>query len=116
MESQGKYLLLRIFIDSTDKFKYRSLYEMIVYRAKKQGLAGATVLQAVHGYGKGSIIHQHKFFDIVDKEPVAVEIIDEENKIRAFLEEVSGFFEKMPYGCLVTLEKVDVLLYKSREK
>lgn len=116
MESQGKYLLLRIFIDSTDKLKYRSLYEMIVYRAKKQGLAGATVLQAVHGFGKGSIIHQHNLFELTDKEPVAVEIVDEENKIRTFLDEISNFFEKMPYGCLVTLEKVDVLLYKSKKK
>ena len=116
MENQGKNLLLRIFIDSTDKFKYRPLYEMIVYRAKKQGLAGATVLQAVHGFGKGSIIHQHKLFELADKEPVAVEIIDEEKKIRAFLDEISDFFEKMPYGCLVTLEKVDVMLFKTAKK
>ncbi len=116
MEVKDKYILLRIFIDSTDIFKYRTLYEMIVYRAKKQGLAGATVIEGIQGFGKGSILHSYKFMELSDKEPVAIEIIDEEDKIMVFYEVLNSFFEKMLYGCLITLEKVDVLLYKKGEK
>ena len=44
MENQSEAILLRIFISSTDKFKHKPLYEVIVFAAKRYGLAGATVI------------------------------------------------------------------------
>ena len=116
MENNSQAALLRIFISSTDKMEHTSLYEAIVLKAKKQGLAGATVTRGMLGYGASSVIHSAKFWEVTEKIPAVVEIIDEEEKVKAFYESIRSHLEKMRYGCLVTIEKVDVLLYKSGNK
>ena len=113
MEKDAKILMLRIFISSTDKMDSAVLYEHIVFKAKEDGLSGATVLKGVLGYGASSVLHSYKFWEASEKVPVIVELIDEEQKIRAFYESIRPILEEMRYGCLVTLEPVDVLLYKS---
>ena len=67
MEIKGEAKVLRIFISNTDKFKHNSLYEMIIFAAKRYGLAGATVLKGVMGYGSSSVIHSVKFWEITEK-------------------------------------------------
>lgn len=116
MEVKDGYLLLRIFVDSTDKFRYTPLYEVVVHRAKKFGLAGATVIEGFQGFGAGSVLHDHNFWEIEDKEPVTIEIIDEEEKIMSFYESLCPFLEKLPFGCFITSEKTDVLFYRKRQK
>jgi uncharacterized protein len=105
--------LLRIFVSSTDRMKQDPLCESIVFSAKKEGLAGATVYKGILGYGASTVIHSYKFWEITDKLPVVIEIIDEEMKIRKFYEGIKPQLESMRYGCLVTIEKIDVLLFKS---
>lgn len=109
-------LLLRIFISTTDKYDHKLLYESIVFKAKEEGLSGATVTKGVLGYGSSSVIHSYRFWEITEKLPVVVEIIDEEEKIMKFYKTVEEILQSVPYGCLVTTEKVDVLLYKSGYK
>ncbi|HBB91045.1 MAG TPA: hypothetical protein DC042_04855 [Bacteroidales bacterium] len=116
MKNNSQAAHLRIFLSSTDKLKNVTLYESIVFQAKKQGLAGATVTKGIIGYGASSIIHSYKFWEITEKVPTIVEIIDEEEKVVAFYETIRPFLEEMQYGCLVTLSKVDVVLYKSGKK
>jgi PII-like signaling protein len=116
MKSNTKATLLRIFISSTDKLKQNTLCESIVFQAKNKGLAGATVLKGMLGFGASSIIHSYKFWEISDKLPVVIEIIDEEEKIFTFYETIRTELEAMRYGCLVTTENVNVLLYKSGKK
>lgn len=116
MDDLSKALLLRIFISSTDKYKQELIYESIVFKAKKSGLAGATVSKGILGYGASSIIHSYKFWEVTEKLPTIIEIIDEENKVLSFFEEVRPILESMQYGCLVITEKVNVLLYKSGQK
>ena len=104
--------MLRIYLSNTDKFKHNPLYEMIVYAARRQGLAGATVLKGVMGFGSSSIVRSVKLWDITEKIPVVIEIIDEDEKIRAFLETILPWFEKLRSGCLIATEKVHVVLHK----
>ena len=62
MEIKGEATLLRIYTSNTDKFKHNLLYEMVVYAARRYGLAGATVLKGTMGYGSSSVVHSNKFW------------------------------------------------------
>lgn len=116
MEIKGEAKVLRIFISNTDKFKHNSLYEMIIFAAKRYGLAGATVLKGVMGYGSSSVIHSVKFWEITEKLPVVIEIVDEAEKIEKFTEKILPWFEKLRYGCMITVEEVNLVLYKQGSK
>ena len=116
MEKNSKATLLRIFISSTDKTDHDMLYESIVFKAKEAGLAGATVLKGMLGYGASSVIHSYKFWEVTEKIPTVIEVIDEEEKIMSFHETIRPILESMRYGCLVTTQKVNVLLYKSGQQ
>ena len=113
MKTNTPTALLRIFISSTDHIKQNLLSESIVFSAKKEGLGGATVLKGILGYGASSVIHSYKFWEVADKVPIVIELIDEEDKIRNFYETIRPQLESMRYGCLVTIENVEVLLLKS---
>lgn len=116
MENNSTAIRLRIYISSTDKIDNSLLSEQLVYQAREFGLAGATVLKGIIGYGASSVIHSYKFWEVSEKVPVVVEIVDEESKVLSFFATVKPILEGMRYGCLVTAEKVDVLFYKSGEK
>ncbi len=108
--------LLRIFLSSTDQVKQDLLSESIVLSARKEGLAGATVFKGIMGFGASSVLHSYKFWEITDKVPAVIEIIDEEKKIREFYETIRLQLESMRYGCLVTIESIEVLMFKSGRK
>lgn len=116
MEIKGEAKLLRIFISNTDTFKHRPLYEMVVYAAKRYGMAGATVLKGTMGYGSSSVIRSVKFWEITEKLPLVIEIIDEAEKIDRFTEKILPWFEKLRYGCMITVEKAEIVLHKQGEK
>jgi PII-like signaling protein len=101
--------LLRIFIGESDKVGHRPLYEVIVLKAREAGLAGATVLRGVMGYGKNSILHTAKILRLSEDLPMVIEIVDSLEKVEAFLPELDG----MITDGLVTLEQIRVIQYKS---
>ena len=101
--------LLRIFVGESDKAGHRPLYESIVLKARETGLAGATVLRGVMGYGKNSILHTAKILRLSEDLPVVIEIVDSLEKVEAFLPELDG----MITDGLVTLERVRVVHYRS---
>ncbi|NJK86448.1 MAG: DUF190 domain-containing protein [Bacteroidales bacterium] len=103
---------LRIYVSSTDKMDNQPVYEKIVFEAKKSGLAGATVFRGVMGYGASSVVHSSKLWELTEKLPVVVEIVDERARVVSFYQNLEARLNRMSKGCLVTLEKVDVLLYK----
>ncbi len=113
MKKNEQALMMRIFISSTDKAGHDVLYEYIVFKAKDAGLAGATVLKGMLGFGASSVIHSYKLWEVNEKLPVVIEIVDEEKKVMDFYESIRHTLESVRYGCLVTAEKVNVLLYKS---
>ncbi len=113
MEIHGKAKRLRIYISTTDKAGHELLSEYLISMAYRQGLAGATVSRGMAGFGASSVLHSYKFWEIADKVPAIVEIIDNEDKINHYYQSVSELLSGMRYGCLVTLEPIDILLYKA---
>jgi PII-like signaling protein len=116
MEIKGEAKLLRIFISNTDKFKHSLLSETIVFAARRYGLAGATALKGIMGYGSSSVIRSSKFWEITEKLPIVIEIVDESDRIERFVEKILPWFEKLRYGCMITVEKVNIVLYKQGTK
>lgn len=109
----GEAGMMRFYISSTDKFKHAPLYEVIVYAAKRYGLSGATVLRGVMGYGGSSVVGSRRLWEVSEKLPMVVEIIDMEEKLRLFLEVVRPFFARIRNGCVVTLDKTTVVLSRT---
>lgn len=119
METKGKTTVLRIYISNTDKFRLSPLYQVVVYAARRYGMAGATVIKGVMGFGSSSIIRSSHLWDLTEKLPVVVEIVDEAEHIERFVKIILPWFERIRYGALITTNEVDVLLYKkgkSREQ
>jgi len=101
--------LLRVFVGESDKHGHVPLYEAIVSKARETGLAGATVLRGVMGYGRHSVMHTAKILRLSEDLPMIVEIVDSLEKIEAFLPILDTM---VPEG-LVTLEQVRVIHYRS---
>jgi PII-like signaling protein len=101
--------LLRVFIGESDKSGHRPLYEEIVLKAREAGLAGATVLRGVMGFGKNSILHTAKILRLSEDLPMVVEIVDSLKKVEAFVPTLDAMIK----DGLVTIEKVRVIHYKS---
>jgi PII-like signaling protein len=103
--------LLRIFIGEDDKHERIPLYEWIVKMAREGGLAGATVLRGLEGFGAHSRLHTAKILRLSSDLPIIVEIVDTPEKIDAFLPLIDDAIKEG----LVTLEKVEIKLYRSGE-
>lgn len=116
MKIEGNAKILRIFISNTDKFKHTSIYEVLVFAAKRYGLAGATVLKGSMGYGSSNVIQSVKFWELTEKLPMVVEIVDEADKIDRFTEKILPWFDKLRYGCLITTEEANIVLHKQGTK
>jgi PII-like signaling protein len=103
---------LRIYIGESDRWEHRPLYEAIVLKARELHLAGATVLRGPMGFGKSSRLHTAKILRLSTDLPIVIEIVDSEEKIKAFLPEL----DPMVGGGLVTLEKVNMIEYRGEAK
>ncbi len=101
--------LLRIFIGESDKYEGKPLYEWLVIKAKEHGLAGATAIRGLMGFGANSRIHTSKIMRLSLDLPIIVEIVDTQEKIKEFLALINNVVKEG----LVTLEKADVHLYRS---
>jgi PII-like signaling protein len=101
--------LLRIFIGESDKHEGKPLYEWIVRAAREHGLAGATVLRGMMGFGAHSRLHTFKIERLSLDLPIVIELVDAREKLEAFLARID---DNVTEG-LATVEKVDVRLYKS---
>src|SRR5271166_6565264 len=100
--------LLRIFLGEADEYMRRPLYRAIVLRARELHLAGATVLRGPMGFGRSSHLHNANILRLSLDLPIVVEIVDETQKITAFLPEL----DKMMRGGLITIERAEVFHYR----
>ena len=112
LESSAK--LLRIFIGELDKVRHRPLYEALVFAAKENAIAGATVLRGVLSFGASSRIHTAKLLEMSHDLPMIVEIVDSEEKIDPFLAVANDLIEESGGGALVTIEDLRVIRYRPR--
>ncbi len=111
MEISGQAVLLRIFIGESDKVGHLPLHEAIVREAREAGLAGATVLKGVLGYGATARIRTSKILDLSADMPMVIEIVDEKSRVGAFQPVLSRLFEEANSGGLVTLENIRIVHY-----
>lgn len=111
MKLQGEGLLVRIFVGESDRWDGVALYEAIVQCAREKGLAGATVVRGIEGFGAHNLIHTARIHRLSEDLPILIEIVDSREKIEAFLPELDSM---IPEG-LVTLEPVQVILYRVRD-
>jgi PII-like signaling protein len=111
MRLEGPALRLTVFVGEDDQWHHRPLYTEIVHRAHRAGLAGSTVLRGIEGYGASSHIHTSRLLSLSDDLPVAVVIIDAEDRIRAFLPQLD---ELVGEG-LVVIDPVEVIRYVGRD-
>ena len=101
--------LLRVFVGESDQWQGKPLYEAIVLLARKQGMAGATAIKGFLGFGRHSHIHTAKLLRLSEDLPVVIEVVDNEEKINAFLPHL----DEMIKDGLVTLEKANVVVYRA---
>lgn len=101
--------LLRIFVGESDRHAGKPLYEWIVLQARAQGLAGATVLRGMMGFGGHSRLHTFKVERLSLDLPIVIEIVDAREKLEAFLASID---DNVTEG-MATLERVDVRIYRS---
>jgi uncharacterized protein len=110
MKIEGEGQLLRVFVDETDLWEGKPLYAAIVHRARAEGLGGATVLRGMMGFGANSLIHTAaKDTHMPEDLPIVVEIVDKPEKIKKFI----PVLDHMVREGLITLEKVNVIAYRS---
>lgn len=101
-------VLLRIFIGEEDRFRGHALYEALVEAARRQAMAGATVLYAPEGYGRSRRVRSERNVDSGARLPMVVEIVDAPEQIDRFLPVLNEMVE----SGLVTMEKVRTIRYR----
>jgi PII-like signaling protein len=112
MKLEGPAVRLTIFVGEDDQWHHRPLYHEIVHRAHQAGLAGASVLRGVEGYGASSRIHTTRLLSLSEDLPIAIIIVDLEERIRGFLPQLD---ELVSEG-LVILDPVEVIRYAGRRR
>jgi uncharacterized protein len=112
----GNNSVLKIYASSTDHIGSRLFYDHIVREARNFGIAGVTVYRGIMGFGSSSHINSSRFWELTEKLPVTIEMIDDTAMIEKFYIEIEPELKAMAKGCLVTLEQVKVKLLKSGKK
>ncbi|MFE6664744.1 DUF190 domain-containing protein [Streptomyces sp. NPDC057697] len=102
---KGRALRVTVLIGESDGWHHRPVFTEIVHRAHKAGLAGASVFRGIEGFGAGSLIHTQRLLSLSEDLPVAVVIVDAEDKIRAFLPQL----DELITDGLVILDDCEVI-------
>jgi len=105
---RGERTLMRVFIGESDKYQGKPLYEALLERFRKKGLAGATVLRGIAGFGASSKVHTDKVLRLSLDLPLIIEVVETEETIQQVLPDL----DEMIGGGLITLERANVILYR----
>jgi len=110
MKIEGEGKLVRIFIGESDRWHGKPLYQAIVERVREEGLAGATVLRGIEGFGADSRLHTARLLRLSEDLPVVIEIVDSAEQI----ERILPALDEMVGEGMVTVERVEVIAYRGR--
>jgi uncharacterized protein len=105
----GTGMLVRIYIGESDQWHGKPLYQALVERMRERGLAGATVLRGIEGFGAKQHLHTTRLLRLSSDLPILIEAVDTEERIRAVLDEL----DDMVGDGLITLERVEVVAYRA---
>ncbi len=111
MRIDGPALLARIYIGESDRWEGRPLYQVIVETLRAEGVAGATVLRGIEGYGRAARVHTAQILRLSEDLPILIEVVDREDRLRSVLPAIDAMVD----GGLITLEHVEVIAYRSPE-
>ena len=109
MKIDSEATLLRIFLGESDRHEGMALYRWIVRQARREGLAGATVLRGIEGFGAHSRLHTASILRLSEDLPIIVEIVDSTEKVERFLASLDGVSQEG----LATLERAHVRIYRA---
>jgi PII-like signaling protein len=112
MKLEGTGLLVRIYVGESDRWHGQPLYEAIVQHLRGRGLAGATLLRGIEGFGASQHLHSTRILSLSEDLPILIEAVDTEEKVRAVLPELDEMLE----DGLMTLEKVEVIAYRANHR
>ena len=114
MKLEGEGKLLRIFVGEADRLDHKPLFEQFVLTARKMGLAGATVLRGIEGFGaKSRVMHTAKILRLSEDLPVVIELVDAAEKIDEFIEVAGKMLEQAGCGGMITEERAHIIRYTS---
>ena len=108
MKIEGEGKLLRVFVGESDRWHGKPLYQAIVERVRAEGLAGATVLRGIEGFGADSRLHTARILRLSEDLPVVIEIVDSAEQI----ERIMPILDVMVGEGMVTVERVEVIAYR----
>lgn len=111
MRLAGRALRLTVFVDADDTWHHKPLYHEIVHRAHTAGLAGATVLRGIEGFGAGSLIHTTRILSLAEDLPAVILIVDSAERIRDFLPQVEELIDEG----MIIIDEVEVIRYVSKK-
>jgi PII-like signaling protein len=111
MSLVGPALRLTVVVGESDHVHGKPLYTEIVHRAHAAGMAGATVLRGIEGYGRSNHIHTTRILSLSEDLPVCVVVVDTEEKVRAFVDQLDGLVTE---GVIV-VDQVEVVKYAGRD-
>ena len=112
MKLEGEGKLLRIFIGESDKHGRKPLYQAIVEMLRGEGMAGATVLRGIEGFGATSHLHTARILRLSEDLPIVIEVADTAERIEAIMPRI----DEMVREGMVTLERVEVVTYRTQEQ
>lgn len=110
MRLEGFALRLSVYIGESDRWHHKPLYTEIVHRAQSAGLAGVSVFRGIEGFGASSQLHTQRLLSLSEDLPIAVIVVDSEERIRAFLSQL----EEIVSEGLVILDEVEVVQHVAR--
>src|SRR6476469_7891256 len=110
MKLEGSALRLTVFVGEDDRWHHKPPYTEIVHRAHQAGLAGASVLRGIEGYGASSRIHTNRLLSLSEELPTAIIVVDSEERIRGFLPQL----DELVHEGLVIIDPVEVIRYVGR--
>ena len=109
MKIEGEGKLLRLFIGESDTWHGKPLYQAIVERVRREGLAGATVIRGIEGFGADSHLHTSRILRLSEDLPVVIEIVDTPERI----DRIVPLLDEMVSEGMLTLERVQIVSYRS---
>lgn len=105
MLPSGNAVRVTLYLSDGAKFHHVPTYSAILDLLFHSGIAGATVLKGVAGFGAKHRMHSATMLEISDHLPIRVEFIDTAEKVEAILPEL----EKRIGSGLITLDQVRVI-------
>lgn len=108
MKIEGKGKMLKIYIGEADRYKGRPLYDAIVRKLREEGVAGATVIKGIEGFGAHSRLHTSKLLRLSEDLPIVIEVVDRPERIEKIIPILDQMISE---GMVMLVNDVEIIKY-----